>query len=142
MDPGACQGSCRCAKKRPWRSRPPSAPPRSKSVPFLALPRPQPASVPVWPSPPRALGPRSRCARSLAATVRPPPGPSIVLRIVPSFFHLAPRLSINGGGNYCDTEGHFIALTVLWTPQVPPFAVRPHCHYVMIACAIVGACLP
>ncbi len=42
----------------------------------------------------------------------------------------------------CETAPHhFIALTVLWTPQVSPFAVRPHCHHVMIACAIVGACL-
>ena len=34
-----------------------------------------------------------------------PRGPLIVVRIVPSFFHLAPRLSINGGDNYCDTGG-------------------------------------
>ena len=40
-----------------------------------------------------------------------PPGPLIVVRIVPSFFHLAPRLSINGGGNYCDTGGNVVTST-------------------------------
>ena len=99
---GPVRDTRHCALPHParrWRSPLPGGRWLSRSAPFLALPRPRPASAPKWPLLSQAHGPRRPPPHSRAVTTGPQPDPSIVVRIVPLSFHLAPRLTINGGSS-------------------------------------------